>query len=153
MAGRKTDEMKKRLLEERDALLRQRDAIDNQITGLERAIALVGGEEGTSATASGKRNSSLKAIVLDLLEEVGTTGLNSISAVTLANNRGMTIDRASVSSLLSRLKKDGVVVYNGDRYRLPKFAPSPGKEGKSQEDLLARSDITQLPTAVRRALE
>ncbi len=122
MASRKTKEMKKRLLEEREKLLRQREALDNEIKGIERAIALVSAEE-SSKTATGKRT-QIKGIVLDLLEDVGTTGLNATDAVELANKKGLTIERASVSSLLSRLKKDGVVVYDGNKYRLPKYAPS-----------------------------
>ena len=122
MASRKTNEMKQLLLYERDALLRQKEAIENQIAGIERAISLIGGNEPTSA-ATAKRGPSNKAIVLDLLKEVGTTGLNAGTAVSLANNRGVTLDRNSVSSMLSRLKRDGVVVYDGEKYRLKEFAP------------------------------
>ena len=60
--------------------------------------------------------------ILGMLEEVGTTGLNAASAVELANRRGQTIQGGSVSSTLSRFKKDGIVDYDGDRYRLPKYA-------------------------------
>jgi hypothetical protein len=123
MAGRKANEMKQRLLEERDRLLRQREALDNQITGIERAIALVGDEESVSPVR--KRRTSTKSVVLDLLEDVGTTGLNASIAVDLADRRGISIERASTSSLLSRLKSDGIVAFDGDRYRLKKYAPNP----------------------------
>lgn len=33
------------------------------------------------------------------------------------------MDKASVSSLLSRLKKDEIVVFDGELYRLKEFAP------------------------------
>ena len=36
--------------------------------------------------------------------------------------RGIELDRGSVSSLLSRLKKDGVLFYDGSRYRLKEYA-------------------------------
>lgn len=136
MASRKTNEMKQRLLDERDALLRQKEAIENQIAGIERAISLIGGDEPAPA-ASAKRGPSNKAIVLDLLKEVGTTGLNAGTAVSLANNRGVTLDRNSVSSMLSRLKRDGVVVYDGEKYRLKEFAPkeTPEPEQGSVFDL------------------
>lgn len=122
MASRKSEEMKQRLLQERDALLRQRDAIDNEIRGLERAIALVGADEKPAASGSRGRP-QVKTVVLDLLKDVGTTGLDATTAVALANAKGITLDRGSVSSLLSRMKKDDVISYDNGKYRLKEFAP------------------------------
>lgn len=119
MASRKTEEMKQRLLQEREALLRQRDAIDNEIKGIERAIQLVSADQ-VDPIQGGKKPQT-KAIVLELLDEVGTTGLDAATAVRLADEKGQTVEKGSVSSLLSRLKKDGVVQYDGSRYRLPKY--------------------------------
>ncbi len=125
MASRKSDEMKQRLLAERDRLLKERDALDNQIAGLERAIALVVGDEELPAATTRSKRTSTKSFVLSLLDEVGTTGLNAAIAVDLANRRGVRIERGSVSSLLSRFKADGVVAFDGERYRLPKYASKP----------------------------
>lgn len=114
--------MKQRLLEERDLLLRQKEAIENQIAGLERAITLFGDDgEILHAATNGKRTAT-KGIVLDLLRDVGTTGLNAATAVNLANMRGFTLVRNSVSSLLSRLKADEVITYDGEKYRLKEFS-------------------------------
>lgn len=69
------------------------------------------------------RKGSVKTVVLKLLEEVEDSGLNAASAVEKAKaDQGIDLDRGSVSSLLSRLKSDGVVIYDGDRYRLNRFA-------------------------------
>lgn len=119
--------MKKKLMEQRDQLLRQVEALNNKIAGLEMAIALVDNsetarEEGVEANV---RKVNVKATVLDLLEEVGTTGLNAVTAVEIAERRGMSLDKGSVSSLLSRFKRDGIVVYDNDKYRLKKFAQQP----------------------------
>lgn len=138
MASRKNQEMKQRLIEERDRLLRQREAIDNQIAGIERAIALVGDDE--PILASRKRRTSTKSVVLDLLDDVGAAGISAAIAVDLAERRGITIERASVSSLLSRLKSDGVVVFDGEKYRLPKYAsdPDPRANGGGVVEMAAR---------------
>lgn len=61
---------------------------------------------------------SVKTMVLDLLEEAGATGLNATTAVGMAEKKGLHLERGSVSSLLSRLKNDGVVSYDNDVYRL-----------------------------------
>jgi DNA-binding IclR family transcriptional regulator len=56
--------------------------------------------------------------VIELLEQVGRAGLNAGLAVEMAEAEGRELDRGSTSSLLSRLKADGTVEYDGDRYRL-----------------------------------
>lgn len=126
MASRKENQMKQRLLQEREELLRQRDALDNEIKGIERAIQLVTADH--SDPASGGKKPQTKSIVLDLLDDVGTTGLDATIAVKLANDKGFTVEKGSVSSLLSRLKKDGIVEYDGSRYRLPKYVKKPGED-------------------------
>jgi len=118
-------EMKARLLRERDALLKQKEALENQIAGLELAISLI--DDDTVVRAKSGKRIATKGIVLDLLRDVGTRGLNAQTAVDLANQRGVTLDRASVSSLLSRLKKDDVVVFDNEVYRLKEFAPRPAQ--------------------------
>jgi len=66
--------------------------------------------------------SNVKQAILDLLEEVGAEGLNAAIAVGLAERNGVNLERGSVSSILSRLKSDGAVTYDNERYRLTKYA-------------------------------
>lgn len=72
-----------------------------------------------AASLGRAQKGSVKSTVLQLLAEVGAAGLNANSAVTLADKKGIRLERGSVSSLLSRLKNDGIVTYSDDRYRLP----------------------------------
>lgn len=117
MAGKK-DMQKARLLEQRDKLLSEIEALRNRVMGLEMAISLL--DEAPAAPVAGRgKRSGIKQLVLDLLRECGASGLNAGVAVDIAARRGITLDRASVSSLLSRLKSEGVIAYDGDRYRLP----------------------------------
>jgi hypothetical protein len=118
-------EMKARLLQERDALIKQREAIENQIAGLELAISLM--DEGSAGNQKLGKRVATKGVVLDLLRDVGTRGLNAVTAVELANRRGITLDRASVSSLLSRLKKDDIVTFDNEVYRLKEFSARPAQ--------------------------
>jgi DNA-binding transcriptional ArsR family regulator len=123
MAVRKA-EMKRRLIEQRDRLMTEIEALRNKVAGLEMAIALLDADEvphGAQEERSGR--SSAKSAVLDLLREVGTTGLNAAVACEIAERRGAKLDRGTVSSLLSRLKRDGIVIYEDDRYRLKEFSP------------------------------
>lgn len=106
-----------RLIAQRDQMLREIDALKNKVAGLEMAIALLENEGANARTFRTKH--SVKAVLLDLLREVGVTGLNAATAVEMANRKGITLHSGSVSSTLSRFKKDDVVEFDGERYRLP----------------------------------
>ncbi len=64
------------------------------------------------------RRGDLKATVLSLLQERGTLGLNAAIAAEITMQRGEPVDRNSVSSLLSRLKSDGIVDHVDNLYKL-----------------------------------
>lgn len=117
MARMKAD--MQRLIDQRDQLLREIEALRNKVAGIEMAISLLDGD----AHPSGKSNRSVKGVLLDLLQEVGTTGLSAASAVEMANRRGITLHAGSVGSTLSRLKGDGAVVLVGNKYVLTRFGP------------------------------
>ncbi len=115
-----------RLTEQRNKLLAEIEALKNQVTGLEMAIGLLGNEDtsdGPPMAAISRIN--LKATILDLLKEAGTTGLNATSAVEVAARRNIQLNRASVASNLSRMVKDKAATYDGNRYRLPEFTSKP----------------------------
>ena len=124
MAGRKAGmEQRKAIERQRDRLLVEIEAMRNKVAGLELALSLIGAE----ATAPEEREKpretrGLRQTLTELLRESGTTGLNATSAVEVAQRRGVHLDRQSVASTLSRMKKDGEVVYNGERYKLVQFA-------------------------------
>jgi hypothetical protein len=109
-----------KLIEQRDQLLREMEAIRNKIAGLEMAISLLG-TEGSSST--GRSQNSVKGVLLTLLKEVGMGGITASAAVEMANKRGITLHAGSVGSTLSRLKSMGVVVLDGNRYILSDFMP------------------------------
>lgn len=118
-----------KLIEQRDLLLKDIEALRNKVSGIEMAIALLD-NTNQPAVSSTKSSNSVKNVVLDLLNEVGTTGLSAISAVDIASRRGISLNQGSVSSTLSRFKADNVVTYDGDRYRLRKFAAEQSRAGQ-----------------------
>ena len=124
MAGRKVEmEQRKAIERQRDRLLVEIEALRNKVAGLELALSLMGTESNSpEEREKPKENRGLRLTLTELLREAGTTGLNAISAVEVAQRRGTHLDRQSVASTLSRMKKDGELVYNGDRYKLTQFA-------------------------------
>jgi hypothetical protein len=117
-----------RLIDERDKLRRELAdftvGMTGRIAGLERAIALLQQDDDDPSSPDDEKagRGEAKGLLLDLLREVGTTGLNAAMAEEIAQRRGLVLKRGTAASNLSRLKADGVVVHDGDRYRLPEFA-------------------------------
>jgi len=135
MAGpRKMQKDIQRLLVERDRLRSQlasyTERMNGEIAGIERAISMLQGDGETTSSPepTGERagRGKAKTLLLDLLREVGTSGLNATVAEEIAKRRSLDLKRGTAASNLSRLKADGVVVYDGDKYRLPEFARQPG---------------------------
>jgi hypothetical protein len=110
------------LEEQRDALVAEMEALKNKIAGLELAMSLISGDAPLGDKETGTTRVNVKGTLLDLLKQAGTTGLNAQSAVDIAQARGITLERGTISSLLSRFKRDEIVVYDGEKYKLKQFA-------------------------------
>lgn len=87
-----------------------------KLSGMLEARRAMSGEPEPVKQRTPRAN--VKQRVLDLLQEVRHSGLNAAMAVQMAKERGETLDRGSVSSLLSRLKNEGTVTYDGVVYKL-----------------------------------
>jgi hypothetical protein len=118
--ARGTQQMK-RAEELRDRLKSQIADLQKQLEGVEMTIRVLKGEPERETRAT---RSNVKAVVLALLEESGANGLNAASAVDAAAKRGEKLERATVSSLLSRLKGEGIATFDGSVYRLKQFGSS-----------------------------
>ncbi len=115
-----------RLLEDRRNQLRaELGTVKARLDEVESLLRVMGGEgmPEPSVTAPGRtKRGDLNNIVLSLCEQAGEAGLSSAECVEKASKAGTALKPASVSSLLSRLKADGVLMYDGERYRLKRFA-------------------------------
>jgi len=67
--------------------------------------------------------SNVKQTVLEFLEQAGAVGINATGIVEGAAQGGITLERGTVSSLLSRLKGDRIAYYENNAYRLEKYRP------------------------------
>lgn len=120
-----------RAIEDEIARLRaQRDLLNGKIDGFESALRMMKGQTATSAVEDlrvppkeRQRRGNVKKTVLDMVSGSLDLGITVNECIEAAEaNSGIKLDRASVSSLLSRLKRDEVLFYDGERYRLKKYA-------------------------------
>jgi hypothetical protein len=89
------------------------EALRNQLLGIEQAIKTLGGD---AVGAGSSRRTNVKRTVMEIIHDAGTMGVTAVEVVGRAQVLGRSLDRASVSSLLSRLKREGTLTFNGERY-------------------------------------
>lgn len=121
--ARRVDQMK-RLQEERDRLVArievlrsQMEALQNQVVGFDRAIAALEGTEFKAPDDPHRnRARNVKDTVLGLLANAGQPGLSVNQVIDGARNKGVRLDRGTVSSLLSRLKRENILDMTDGQY-------------------------------------
>ena len=104
-------------------LLKEIDALQNQLVGIRRMMRMLGGESEAEEIQPRRRRtpSPIKDAVLGLINEHKEVGLTVGEIMELAEKSGQALDRASVSSLLSRLKREHVLIAIGNG----KYRPAP----------------------------
>lgn len=103
-----------------------------EIATLEDAMSRAKGEPSGNRQKRAPR-SNVKLLVLNMLEEQREKGLNAGLAVKIAVDRGQHLERGTVSSLLSRLKNDHTVTYDGTVYVLGKYSENKTLDGEIAE--------------------
>ncbi len=92
--------------------------------GLLRAKVLISGETPATPNVDGrKRSPNIKPLILDYMKSVEARGATSIEVSAIIKERVPTVAKDSVGSILSRLKADGALAYDGERYYDARFAP------------------------------
>ena len=100
-----------------ELILREREveALRNKIKGLDAGIATLEGVDiATDPRRRTRRN--VKKSVMEIIADSAKAGVTAIEVVERAAAKGKQLDRGSVSSLLSRFKREGVLIFNGERY-------------------------------------
>ena len=70
-----------------------------------------------------KRSPNIKPMILDLMTAAAGAGATSAHVAALIKERVPTVAKDTVGSTLSRLKADGALVFDGERYYAARFAP------------------------------
>jgi hypothetical protein len=117
--SRKHEQMK-RLIEERERLAKQIEALQSELRGIDRAISLMKGEVTPPQEAADRkpRARNVKETVLALVQKAGHDGLNVNELLTAAQRENIHLERGTVSSLLSRFKRENVLDMKDGRYFL-----------------------------------
>ncbi len=106
-----------KLRDERDRLLREIEALKNQLIATERALSIIDGTEyRPSEPQPRERARNVKDTVLGLLAQAGESGLSVNQVLEAARVKGIELDRGSVSSLLSRLKRESTLDMRDGQY-------------------------------------
>ncbi len=105
-------DMLDKLREERARLIRQAEALQNELRGLDRAITLIEAEAGETQP----KPKNVKTIVQKIVEDAGLVGVTVDEVLGIARARGLHLERATVASNLSRGKTAGTYDARDGRY-------------------------------------
>lgn len=110
-------------------LTRQIEELLAEKRALERVLSLMNGDTFKAEALKlapdlpRKRTPNVKILILELMELAGSAGMTSHDVINAAAERGQELSRDTVSSVLSRLKKDNALKYDGSKYYDARYAP------------------------------
>lgn len=117
---------------EMSVIKQQLEAVRSQIERLqvkeETLVDLLrelSGEPVPVAQSVRRRSPAVKPIVLDYMREVAERGATTKEVDEAVRTTIPSVATDTVGSVLSRLKADGALDYDGERYYEKKFAPQP----------------------------
>lgn len=89
---------------------------------LEKLLAKISGEP-IQAPMKRKRSPNVSPLVLDIMRTAGSAGATSSEVDALVKEKIPEVAKATVGSILSRLKAEGALIYVGERYYEKQYAP------------------------------
>ena len=109
------------------------DRLEIEEATLLRVLKAIGDGPNNSDMRPKKRATNVKPLVLEIMKGAGPKGATSFEVAAKVAERRPTVTRDSVSSILSRLKGDKALSYDGERYYdaryAPKDDPAPFRDG------------------------
>jgi hypothetical protein len=93
----------------------RRDELKTKIEGLDFAILTL--NDGVAPDGERRSQRGVKNTILEIVNAAGAAGVTTTEVIDRAKAKGRELNESSVSSLLSRLKSDKVLSFDGDRYR------------------------------------
>jgi|GEM_PF-2408874 len=94
--------------------------------GLLQAKALMQGgapQSSDSVSEPRKRSPNIKPLILDIMTAAGAEGATSAIVSARVKEAVPSVAKDTVGSTLSRLKADGALAFDGERYYESRFAP------------------------------
>ncbi len=101
--------------------------LQSERAGLLRAKALLSTtDDRPLAPPVRKRSPNIKPLILEIMERAAAGGATSKDVDRTVRTRVPTVAEDTVGSILSRLKADKALVFDGERYYDARFAPKAG---------------------------
>ena len=111
-----------------DAKLERIQAEIQRLKAAEQALlelrAEITGDAPEVISKPRKRSPSVKPVVLDIMSHAGASGATTQEVEQRVREIVPTVAKDTVASVLSRLKSDGALVYEGERYYEKRHAPA-----------------------------
>lgn len=138
------DELLQQLITERDELKTKFEPMRERIQRLDAAIAALQGETVTADINNPiRRRKNVKSTVIDIISRAGDVGSTVSDIIQEADTAGVTLEKTSVSTLVSSLKRSGSLIVHDGRYLIaPEGTPPETSTGRGRK----RKDDTESVT-------
>ena len=100
--------------------------LQSERAGLLRAKTLISSAPDEPSPVTRKRSPNIKPLILEIMQQAATGGATSTDVDRTVRTRVPTVAKDTVGSVLSRLKADKALVFDGERYYDARYAPKMG---------------------------
>ncbi len=111
-----------RLQAKREGVVRAREILSGTVALQTGSYAMAG---STATLAVRKRSPNIKPLILNIMGAAGERGATSLEVFAHVKEAAPNVAKDTVGSILSRLKADNALVYDGERYYDVRHAPKP----------------------------
>lgn len=124
------DDILESLIKERDEIKEKFEPMRQRLQRLETAIAALQGKPIAGSDEPSKRRRNVRPTVLEIITRAGDNGVTVADIVEEASNMGIDLEKTSVSTLVSGMKRSGQVVVNEGKYQIAPEGTEPEPPGK-----------------------
>lgn len=112
------DDILDMLTKERDELRGQVEPLKQRLDRLNIAISALEGKPSAESEQPRKRNRNVRNTVLEIIGKAGTAGVSIPDVLEEAERSGSPLEKSSVSTLVSTLKRSGAIIVDDGKYKI-----------------------------------
>lgn len=125
------DDILESLIKERDELKEKFEPMRQRLTRLETAINALQGKPVGGSDEQPRRRRNVRPTVLEIIQRSGENGVTVADILEEAANMGADLEKSSVSTLVSGMKRAGQIVASDDgKYMIAPEGTEPEPPGK-----------------------
>lgn len=124
------DDILETLIKERDELKEKFDPMRERLQRLEVAIGALQGKPVNTTDETPRRRRNVRPTVLEVITRAGDHGATVSDIIEEASNMGISLEKSSVSTIVSGMKRAGQVTVDEGKYKIAPEGTEPEPAGR-----------------------